>query len=263
MFSLFGRNKLSSAESVDVIQKIVYDFLKPLGFRRHGRVMHRFVDGDISQVVELQNGCPEKGVAGVLWVNLGIRVPECAEQTFTPPAQKNYYHEYECNIRVRLGEYVDGRDLPYDLKCKPETIGGDIAERLDMHVMPVFDTLSSRAAILARRREFSRFDSHNRHLIELEEAMIHGRAGDPARAETAFGAYYSRCRERYLEEVQNGRKQFMRRGERMTYRNAATGEVVTVEADRTGEVVLYDASDAHLKYLEELAGRLGIALPEM
>lgn len=50
MFSLF-QNRLRTTESVDIIEKMVYDVLKPLGFKKYGRTLHRFVDGDISQVV--------------------------------------------------------------------------------------------------------------------------------------------------------------------------------------------------------------------
>ena len=71
---------IPTTSAVDVIEKIVYDFVKPLGFRRFGRTLHRFVEGDISQVIHFQNGCPQKGIPGLLWVNLGIRVPECQEK---------------------------------------------------------------------------------------------------------------------------------------------------------------------------------------
>ena len=32
MSPIFGKNNLSSTESVDIIEKIVYEYLKPLGF---------------------------------------------------------------------------------------------------------------------------------------------------------------------------------------------------------------------------------------
>ena len=262
MFPFFKPNTRTTTESVDVIQKIVYDYLKPQGFRKHGRAMHRFVDGDISQVVELQNGCPSKGITGVLWVRLGIRVPECQERTFTPGPQKKYYHEYECNIRVGLIEYVDGKESPYDLCGKPETIGGDIVERLEMHVLPVFDLLCSRQAILAHRREYKTFDSLNHRLIELEEAMIYGRAGDRNRAVELFTGYYLRNLEQYRHELEHGRQTYMRRFDRVTYKNRATGQMETVEAKEDGYVTLFNANDGHLCHLRELARKLEIDLPE-
>ena len=40
------RRELSSVEAVDEIERLVYAYLKPLGFRKLGRTLHRFVDGD-------------------------------------------------------------------------------------------------------------------------------------------------------------------------------------------------------------------------
>lgn len=42
------RKKMSSTECVDTIQEVVYEYLKPLGFQKFGRTMHRFVEEDIS-----------------------------------------------------------------------------------------------------------------------------------------------------------------------------------------------------------------------
>ncbi len=136
MFRVFKTNKLTSTESVDLIEKIVYEHLKPLGFRKHGRTLHRFVDGDISQVVNFQNGCPPKGVYDILWVNLGIRIPECAERKFSiEEPLKKYYHEYECNIRTRLGSLVDGKDTFYDLKKDPSISLNDLRNLLFLFLM--------------------------------------------------------------------------------------------------------------------------------
>lgn len=193
MFSIFGRHKGSSTEAVDTIQRIVYEYLKPLGFRKYGRTMQRLVDGDIAQVVHLQNGCAAKGVLGVLWVNLGIRVPECVEREFVPvQPRKKYYHEYECNIRCRLGCLVDGTDSYYDLKRRPEKIGRDIVARLRTYAMPIFDTLNNRDAILEHRAEYPLFDDFH-HLIPLDAAMIWGRRGDMDKAAQCFNAYYRAC----------------------------------------------------------------------
>ncbi|MBR3868210.1 MAG: DUF4304 domain-containing protein [Clostridia bacterium] len=200
MFSVFYTNKLTSTESVDIIEKFVYEYLKSLGFRKHGRTLHRFVDGDISQVVNFQNGSPSKGVYDVLWINLGIRVPECVERKFNieEPLRK-YYHEYECNIRTSLGFLVDGKDTFYNLKKDPEKIGKDIVERLKKYVLPVFDALNSRDAILKYRGKYSHFDQMNNHLILLEEAMIMGRNKNISEATRLFNEYYQNA----LKECSN------------------------------------------------------------
>lgn len=261
MFSLFKTNKLSATEAVDRIEEIVYAYLKPIGFRKHGRTLHRFVDGDLSQVVNFQNGCAAKGVHDVLWVNLGVRVPECVERKFEiSQPLKAYYQEQECNIRTRLGTLVDGSDTAYDLKKDPDKIGNDIVTRLKKYAMPVFDTLSSRDTILKHRAEYPRFDDTNRHLILLEEAMIMGRRGDMAKASRLFGAYYQQALAKYNHDLEHGTKTYLRKGERLVYRHAKTGETETVTATKDGYVVAYNANRAHVTYLEELAEELGIAL---
>lgn len=35
-------------QQIDYIESEVYKRIKPLGFRKHGRTLHRFVSGDIS-----------------------------------------------------------------------------------------------------------------------------------------------------------------------------------------------------------------------
>lgn len=259
---LFGKpNNLPSTETVDIIEKIVYAQLKPLGFRKHGRTLHRFVDGDISQVIHFQNACPAKGVFDILWINLGIRVPESMERTFTPAVPpKKYYHEYECNIRTRLGSLVDGKDTYYDLKIDPEVIAEDILKRLQSHALPVFEKLSSRDAILEFRRDCPDFDSFNHHLILLEEAMIYGRRGDLETAASLFNRYYRLALARYEDELTHGRRVFLRKGESITYRNGRTGKTETITAEKPGKVTLFSANRGHVDVLEKLAGELGISL---
>ena len=102
---------------IDRIEAGVYQLVKPRGFRRHGRTLHRFVSGDISQVISFQCGQAYLNMTHMMTVNLGIRVPECFEKSFTPTEKpKKYYHEYECNIRSRLGE-IDGEEVKnFDLR---------------------------------------------------------------------------------------------------------------------------------------------------
>ena len=126
MFAIFRKKKIETTKIVDEIESIVFEWIKQFGFKKYGRTLNRIVDKDIVQVINFQNGCPEKRVYGVLWINLGIRVPECA---YFPNEQKKYYKEYECNIRCRLDEYIDNRDNPYDLKENPATKAGPIGEK--------------------------------------------------------------------------------------------------------------------------------------
>ena len=76
--------KTEAAMCIDEIEAAVYTQLRPLGFRKYGRTLHRFVSGDLSQIIHFQCGLPSAGPAQQMWVNLGIRIPECDERTFSP-----------------------------------------------------------------------------------------------------------------------------------------------------------------------------------
>lgn len=261
MFSSSNANKPDTKTSVDIMETIVYKYLKTLGFRKYGRTLHRFVDGDISQVIHFQNGCPPKGILDILWINLGIRVPECAEKCFVvSQPQKKYYHEYECNIRTRLGPLVDKRDTWYDLNEDPGKIGEDILEKLKEYVLPVFEVLNSRESILRYRNDYASFDQMNHHLLFLEEAMIYGRNGNTEKASELFNRYYNEAVNEYQNDLKNGSQIYLRKGEYVTYLNGRTNQSETILAEKSGYVTLYNANSAHLKYLEELADKLSISL---
>ena len=218
----------SNSNAVDEIQKSIYTILRQYGFKKHGRTFHRFVDGDVSQVITFQLGQSYLDMNHLLFVNVGIRIPECMTHRFTPEENpKKYYKEYECNIRSRLGNVEGKEESCYDLHMAIEPIVEDILRQLRDVVLPVFEILSSRESILDHRREFPNFDLLNDHLILLEEAMIYGRRGDLKQAEESFDWYY---------------------------RLFASGQLVQKD---------YRTIENHLKYLNELAGILGLPIPVM
>lgn len=182
---------LDTSKTLDVIEKEVYAVLKPFGFKKHGRTLHRFVSEDISQVINFQLGQAYRGETHLLWVNVGIRVPECMTRRFSAEnSVKKYYHEYECNIRSRLGE-IEGKEAScYDLRQPVDTIMEDITRQIQTLVIPAFEVLNSRETILARRRDYPLFDLLNNHLILLEESMIYGQRGDIEKAADTFNLYY-------------------------------------------------------------------------
>ena len=182
--------------ALDEIVNAVYEELKPLGFHKYGRTLHRFVSGDISHVIDFQLGEARRGENHLLYVNVGIRVPECQERSFVAELeQKKYYHEYECNIRSRLGEVEGREEACYDLRKSAEKIQADILRQINEVVLPAFDVLDSRDGILCHRREYPHCDTLNDHLILLEEAMIYGRRGDRGKAAELFRQHYVQSRE--------------------------------------------------------------------
>ena len=210
---------------LDSIEKVVYAAVKPFGFEKHGRTLHRFVSGDISQVITFRLGQVYRGETHLLTVETGIRVPECMTRSFTSEeTKKKYYHEYECNIRSMFGR-IEGKDVAcYDLRGSTEKITADILRQIRDHVLPTFDVLDSRDSILVHRRDYPRFDSLNSHMILLEEAMIYGYMGEIQKATDTFRHYYQLC--------------------------------------KSGQTVQKDPAtiQRHLQYLDELAVKLGITI---
>lgn len=237
---------------LDQIEAAVYAHLKPLGFRKHGRTLHRLVSGDISQVVNFQYHYYS------FCVNVGIRVPECEERTFTPPINgKKYYHEYNCNIRSRLGTVSGHRETWYDLTKDPEKLAAHICRELDAYVLPAFEALHSRDQILNQRRNYPRLDNMLNHLIALDEAFIYGCRGDMETAAARFDAYYQQALEVYRKQCTEGHRIWLHRGETVQYKDAH-GAVQTVTAKFPHYVRTYNANRQHLAYLDELAVKLGI-----
>ena len=246
------KTESNTTQIVDEIEAAVYTHVKTYGFKKYGRTLHRFVSEDISQVIHFQSGMPVHGMGGLLCVNLGIRIPECSERTSHPKTEKNkYYHEYECTIRSRLGSVSGKNETWYDLHKKTDKIIRSIIDEIDQYVLPAYKVLSSRDAILAHRKEYPLLDNMV-HLVSLEECMIYGYLGNIEKAKQLFEEYYLSAVEEYNELVKNGRKQYLKKGERVVF----MGQDVTAEKD--GYVTLYGANHGHIDYLDELAVSLGL-----
>ena len=122
---------VDTGKVLDQIERAVYLAIKPRGFQKHGRTLHRFVSGDISQVIHFQTGQAHLGESHLLFVNLGIRIPECALRCFSKEKNlKKYYHEYECNIRSRLGTVEGKEESCYDLHRDPAEMTADILRQI-------------------------------------------------------------------------------------------------------------------------------------
>ncbi len=193
------QKKIDAPKLLDGIEKEIAAFLKPWGFRRHGRTLHRFVDVDMSQAITFQLGQAYLGASHRLGVEVGIRVPECAERTFAPESPtRKFYPTSMCNIRSDLGAAEGRKASWYDLRQSAPDVCEDILRQLRETVLPAFEVLRDRAAILAHRRDYPNLDQFS-HLILLEEAMMYGRQRDLAAAKARLCQYCRQC-ERSLQD---------------------------------------------------------------
>lgn len=244
------QEKSEITQRLDQIEASVYKRLKKEEFRKHGRTLHRFVSGDISQVINFQCGQAYRDETHLMWVNLGIRVPECAEKSFVSEKPlKKYYHEYECNIRSSCGSIEGDTEIGFDLRGNVEEITSEIMNTITSKALPFFNVLSSREAILAHRREYTEFDDF-KSLIMLEEAMIYGHLDNLEKAKQLFEQYYQSAVRKYQDAIVTGRKHYLKKGQRIRY-----GEQ-DVTAQEDGYVTIYGASHGHIDYLDELAVKL-------
>lgn len=236
---------------LDQIESIVYAQLKPLGFRKHGRTLHRFVSGDISQVIDFQYHYYN------FYVNAGIRIPECEIRTFTVPVNdKKYYCLENCQITTRLGCFRRQKKNCFSLNNDPSKNAKTICDEITKWILPMFDALNSREQILAHRKDYSHFD-FNFFQCALDEVFIYGCRGDIETAKAQFNTYYQRGLAIYEREQANGHLVWLRTGESITARDKS-GEIRTFIARFPRYVRIYSPNDIHLKHLDALAQKLGI-----
>lgn len=239
--------EVNVTQTLNEIEKEVYEVLKPLGFKKFGRTLHRFVSEDISQVVNFQTGLAVHGMSGLFCVNVGIRIPECAERRAGPQESKKYYREYECTLRSRLGRVSGGGEIWYDLRDDTSKTADSIKREISEFVLPIFNTLTDRESILLHSEDFPSFEV----LSTIDACMIYYRLGDFEKAKEAFESHYRAAVEKYNDMTINGNKLYLRKGNGVCY----MGQYVVAEED--GYVTLYGASHAHIDRLDELAVKMG------
>ncbi len=238
---------------VDQIEADTYSKLKSFGFRKYGRTMHRFVDNDISQVVNFQ-----MAFGDCVCVNIGIRVPECEEHNYKEyTVDKKYYHEYECTFRSRLGSIRGKRETWFDLKKPVARLSRQIISEIMKYVIPMFEKLNSREKLISgiqlcpKSEQIFRFSSS---VGDLNLAMMYGKLGMIDRAKEAFKTQYQKTVAEYNDAMVNGIKHFLKKGQRIVYMNQ------DITATKTGYYTVYGMSHGHIDFLEEIARKLEFEL---
>ncbi len=250
MFGFLKKKKkeVNVPETIDKIEAAVYEVLKPCGFRKHGRTLHRFVSGDISQVVHFQSGL--RSLQGKMCVNVGIGVPECIDRVFHPENTKKRYRVDECtmiaSVYGKMSKHGKRKVWCYDLSESSEKITQTIIKELEDVIIPAFDVLSTREAILEKRKNYSWL--HLNGVFMLDECMIHGHLGNMEKARELFEKNYDDAVVWYNKRVAERKKDFLRQRSIMLL----LGQGVTEE--NTGYV---KAWHEYIDYLDELAVKLG------
>jgi hypothetical protein len=139
------------------IQKDIFVFLKPLGFKKKGRSFNRQTEAGLYQVINIQSGKYEFGdkyvipglrenYYGKFTVNLGIMIKEIYElDPHNKP--KDIYQDYNCQIRTRLTHLTIKEDLWWSISDDNQKIAKEAVEGLNSHGIPWLNLFESRTEI--------------------------------------------------------------------------------------------------------------------
>ncbi len=142
---------------LDNIQKEIFHFLKPLGFKKKGRTFNRQTEEGIYQVINIQSGRYEFGdkyvvpglrenYYGKFTVNLGVMVKEIYElEVHHKP--KEIYQDYDCQIRTRLTHLTSKNDYWWPISNDNQNTFKQIIEGLNSHGIEWLDTFENRKKI--------------------------------------------------------------------------------------------------------------------
>ena len=185
-------------QRLDEIQRQVHkSCLKPNGFVKKGRTHCRKTDDGLYQVVDFQIGQSYRDDTDKFWVNVGVRVPEAFERSLDIVEEKDFYKEYECNIRTTLfkfvgvGNYKGYNNKYYSLENENVSMLADeIISLINQYVFPMFSDLESRDKVLINRKKYLEVTDLFNNTIDLEFAMIYARRGEMEKANEYINNQY-------------------------------------------------------------------------
>ncbi len=137
-----AKSKSPYVLALDNVQAAVWDYLRPLGYRKRGRSFNRVTSGGNTLAINLQQGMYAKSKYGQLAVNLGVFIPcvYLVERGEEPPL---FCSEPESHVRQRLGVLVHGgRDVWFDLSSDLEVIAETLIDYLKRVGLPFLDGFS-------------------------------------------------------------------------------------------------------------------------
>ncbi len=150
--------KISVKASLDQIENSVFTTLKPLGFKKKGRTFNRQIEKGIFQVINFQAGPYPIGqhyevpglrenLYGKFAANLGVCVHDLYK-LLHPTTSKTFYKDYDCQMRIRLGTLLKGREYWWTIANNVD----DIAEEVSKGILTVgnkwFEGVDSKEKII-------------------------------------------------------------------------------------------------------------------
>ncbi len=151
-------NKVELKTHLDSIQKEIFLFLKPLGFKKKGRTFNRETEDGIYQVINIQSGRYEFGdkyvipgfrenYYGKFTVNLGVMVKEIYELE-SHNKSKDIYQDYDCQIRERLPHLTIKQDHWWSITDDNNITAKEVINGLDSHGLEWLNYFETREKII-------------------------------------------------------------------------------------------------------------------
>ena len=172
-------NKDELKAHLESIQKEIYKFLKPLGFKKKGRTFNRKTEDGIYQVINIQSGRYEFGdkyvipgfrenYYGKFTINLGVMVQEIYKLD-SYNKTKDIYQDYDCQIRTRLSHLTINQDFWWVISKDTEITAQEIVQRLKSHGIQWLDTFETREKII---ENWGNMADSNSPRAKLDVALI-------------------------------------------------------------------------------------------
>ncbi len=202
-------NKVELKTHLDNIQKEIFQFLKPLGFKKKGRTFNRQKEVGIYQVINIQSGRYEFGdkyvipglrenYYGKFTINLGVMVSEIYELD-SHNKVKDIYQDYDCQIRTRLTHLTIKQDFWWTISEDCNKTAKEVIEGLNSHGIEWLDIFENRDKIC---NNWGNVESSSRR-AKLDVALIELHR-DRTNAEKLFQDYYDDI------EIKNGHKEYVK-----------------------------------------------------
>lgn len=203
-------NKDELKTRLDSIQKEIFNYLKPLGFKKKGRTFNRQTEDGIYQVINIQSGRYEFGdkyvipgfrenYYGKFTINLGVMVTDIYElESYNKP--KDIYQDYDCQIRTRLTHLTIKQDFWWPISNNTEEITKEIIQGLKSNGIQWLDTFESREKII---KNWGNMADSNSPRAKLDVALIVLRI-DSEKGKYLMQEYFDKI------DIRNGHKEYVK-----------------------------------------------------
>ncbi|MGE5354704.1 MAG: DUF4304 domain-containing protein [Deltaproteobacteria bacterium] len=203
-------NKDELKTRLDSIQKEIFNYLKPLGFKKKGRTFNRQTEDGIYQVINIQSGRYEFGdkyvipgfrenYYGKFTINLGVMVTDIYELE-SHNKLKDIYQDYDCQIRTRLTHLTIKQDFWWPISSNTDETAKDIIQGLKSNGIQWLDTFESREKII---KNWGNMADSNSPRAKLDVVLIVLRT-DSDKGKYLMQEYYDKIK------IRNGHKEYVK-----------------------------------------------------